>query len=200
MYEVVRATPGEVAEIAALLTRAFVLDPVALDLFPPDRRRDARLKRFFALQLRHTYFPRGEVLTLEDRGAVALVIWPNAPRLSALHQLLALQQLSLLRGRAAAAQSMARVIAASHPREAHAYLGTIATAPEYQRQGRGSRLIRSILTRSDALGLHCCLEASTLENVRFYERFGFVNTSTIATHRGGPLLYAMRRAPNQLAK
>jgi len=195
MYDVRRASAGDVEELALVLARAFVLDPVALDLFPPGRGRHARLSRFFSLQLRHTYLQRGEVLTIEDRTAVALVIWPDAPRLGAVHKLLALQQLSLLGGRVVAAQRMARVIAASHPRAAHAYLGTIATAPEHQREGRGSELIRSILERCDASGLFCCLEASTLENVRFYERFGFEQTCTIATRGGGPLLHAMRRPP-----
>lgn len=196
MHEVRRATEHDVMSLATVLSRAFMLDPVALDLFPPSPGRTKRVERFFALQVRHTYLPRGEVLVLEDLSAVALVIWPDAPKQGLRDQLLSLQQLLLLRGRVSVAQELARVIAASRPTGPHAYLGTIATDPERQREGRASILIASILERCDARGLSCCLEASTLDNVRFYERFGFAHTSTIPTHEGGPVLYAMTREPS----
>jgi GNAT superfamily N-acetyltransferase len=194
MDEVIRADRGAVEALSQMLTRAFASDPIACDLFPKARGRRRRVERFFAIQLRHTYLPRGEVLTFSDLSAAALVIWPNAPTLGLRHQLATVRAVVLLGRRVIAAQELARTIMATHPSGPYAYLGTIGTDPVAQRSGRATRLIEAIVARCDREGLLCCIEASTQSNVEFYERFGFVQERALPIRVGGPTLFVMRRA------
>ena len=198
MREVRRARVSETAALAEMLARAFAVDPVALDLFPSESGRARRMRRFFAIQLRHTYFPRGEVMTLSDLSSAALIVWPDSPRASALHQVASLQLLPLLRGQIFAAQQMGRAILATHPSTPHVYLGTIGTDPTLQGLGRATTLIEELLQRCDAAGLSCRLEASTTSNVAFYERFGFDCLQELPIRTGGPTLYVMHRLPRRL--
>ena len=197
MREVRRARVSETAVLAEMLARAFALDPVALDLFPAESGRARRMRRFFAIQLRHTYFPRGEVMTLPDLSSAALVVWPDAPTASAFHQLASLRLVPLLRGQIFAAQQMGRAILATHPSTPHVYLGTIGTDPALQGSGRGTALIEELLQRCDAAGLSCRLEASTTSNVTFYEGFGFRCIQEFPIRTGGPMLYVMHRLPGR---
>lgn len=195
MGEVQPAARSDVAPLAHMLARAFVNDPVAIDLFPVEAGRANRMQRFFAVQLRHTYLPRGEALTFADHSSVALVIWPDAPKASALHQLASLRLVPLLGMRVFAAQQMSRTILATHPSTPHVYLGTIGTDPAQQGKGRASSLIAHIAKRCDAAQLGCRLEASTTANVRFYQRFGFECIQELPIRAGGPTLYVMHRLP-----
>jgi ribosomal protein S18 acetylase RimI-like enzyme len=179
-----------------MLARAFVNDPVAIDLFPSETGRADRMQRFFSIQIRHTYLPRGEVLTFADHSSVALVIWPDAPKASTLHQLASLRLVPLLGMQVLVAQQMARSILATHPSTPHAYLGTIGTDRDHQGRGRASALIEHIARRCDAEQLGCRLEASTTANVRFYQHFGFECIQELSFRAGGPSLYVMHRLAN----
>jgi ribosomal protein S18 acetylase RimI-like enzyme len=198
MEEVIRADKSAVRPLSEMLTRAFASDPIACDLFPKVHGRRRRMEQFFAIQLRHAYLPRGEILTFPDLSAAALVIWPNAPALGLRHQLATLRAVVLLGRRVVAAQELARTIMATHPSGPYAYLGTIGTDPATQRSGRATRLISEIVRRCDKEGLLCCIEASTRANVEFYERFGFVEERELPIRAGGPTLFVMRRSAKPL--
>ncbi len=55
----------------------------------------------------------------------------------------------------------------------HMYLALLSVAPDFQRQGFASRLVRPMLARLDAERLPAYLETQNLRNVAMYERFGF---------------------------
>jgi ribosomal protein S18 acetylase RimI-like enzyme len=194
MDEVIRAGAHAVRPLSEMLTRAFAVDPIACDLFPKSEGRARRLERFFSVQLRHAYLPRGEILTFPDYQAAALVVWPSAPPLALWHQIATLRAVPLLGRNVLAAQELARAIMATHPTTPYAYLGTIGTDPDAQRGGRATRLIQTIVDRCDREGLLCCIEASKEANVSFYERFGFVQERELAVRSGGPVLFVMRRS------
>lgn len=194
MEEVIRADARSVRPLSGMLTRAFATDPIACDLFPKVQGRLRRLERFFSIQLRHAYLPRGEILTYPDHSSAALVVWPSAPPLTARHQLATLQVVPLLGRNVLAAQELARAIIATHPTGPYAYLGTIGTEPAEQRTGRATRLIQTIVDRCDREGLLCCIEASKESNVSFYEHFGFVQERELAVRNGGSPLFVMRRS------
>jgi ribosomal protein S18 acetylase RimI-like enzyme len=194
MDDVIRADASAVRPLSEMLTRAFAVDPIACDLFPKVQGRSRRLERFFSVQLRHAYLPRGEILTYPDYAAAALVVWPSAPPLGVWHQIATLRAVPLLGRNVLAAQDLAQAIMATHPTTPYAYLGTIGTDPAAQRGGRATRLIKAIVDRCDREGLLCCIEASKESNVSFYERFGFVQERELAVRRGGPTLFVMRRS------
>ncbi|HLI15667.1 MAG TPA: GNAT family N-acetyltransferase [Acidimicrobiales bacterium] len=191
-----RARPGDVAPIAASLARAFAHDPVACYLFPAAARREASLRRFFALQLRHHYLPRGEVFTTAERDAAALWMPPSAAPPDLARQLADVLLLApVLRGRLLAARQLARLLAAHHPEARHYYLGTLGTDPRRQGEGRGSALLQPVLEACDRSGTEAYLECSRAGTVPFYVRHGFRVTAQVTAPAGGPTLWLMARRP-----
>lgn len=89
-------------------------------------------------------------------------------------------------------------VTAASPAEPHWYLGVLATDPERQREGLAIALPTPILDEADRLGIACCLETSTADNRRFYERRGFTQATEVAVP-GGPPTWWLRRAPRPVA-
>jgi len=186
-----------VPEMAATLARAFALDPVAAYIFDDASRREERLRRFFLLQLRHNYLPRGEVFVVRaptgESVAAALWLAPGAPAIGLVDALAHLGLVTLLRGRFPATRRLSLLLAARHPVEAHYYLGTIGTHPEHRRAGAASALLDRVLLRCDELAVPAYLECSAAANVTFYEHHGFAVTGVVDVPGGGPRLWLMRR-------
>ena len=191
-----RAEVRDVGWMVALLSRAFVEDPVAAYIFPVRATRAVRLRRFFELQLRHNYLERGEVYVLEPRQAAAMWM-PPSPRDPRTRDVLAhLGLLPLLGGRFLSTRRLSLMLAVRHPRSPHYYLGTIGADPSHQGKGAGSRLLAPVLARCDATGLPAYLECSREENVGFYGRHGFVVTGRVTAPDRGPTLWLMWREPH----
>jgi GNAT superfamily N-acetyltransferase len=89
-------------------------------------------------------------------------------------------------------------VAGAVPDEPHWYLGVLATQQERRREGLATALLSPILGEADRLGVACCLETSTVENRRFYERRGFEGAGEIVL-RGGPDTWWLRRGPKGMA-
>jgi GNAT superfamily N-acetyltransferase len=85
-------------------------------------------------------------------------------------------------------------IAAHSPAEPHWYLGVLATQPERRREGLATAVLAPVLDEADRAGIACCLETSTAENRRFYERRGFTVTADVVVP-GGPPTWYLYRAP-----
>jgi ribosomal protein S18 acetylase RimI-like enzyme len=73
-------------------------------------------------------------------------------------------------------------MAAAHerfgPPHLHWYVNFVASNPDLQGQGYGSRLMRRICDSADKEGADCYLECSSEKNKRFYEKFGFAEVGT----------------------
>lgn len=193
--EVRRAGAPDASWVAALLGRAFVGDPVASYIFPAAGAREARLRRFFELQLRHNYLVRGEVYVL-GRGVAAAMWMPPRPEEPRTRDVLAhLSLLPLLGSRFLATRELSLMLADRHPRAPHYYLGTIGTDPPHQHRGAGSRLLAPVLDRCDAALVPAYLECSRQENVAFYSRHGFEVSEQVVAPGSGPPLWLMWREP-----
>lgn len=83
-------------------------------------------------------------------------------------------------------------VSAASPAEPHWYLGVLATHPQRQREGLATALLTPTLHEADRLGLACCLETSTAENRRFYERRGFTEATEILLPGGPPTWWLCR--------
>jgi GNAT superfamily N-acetyltransferase len=77
-------------------------------------------------------------------------------------------------------------VAEAIPDEPHWYLGVLATEPERRKEGLATTLLSPTIDETDRLGVACCLETSTEENRRFYERRGFEQAGEIILP-GGPI-------------
>jgi GNAT superfamily N-acetyltransferase len=79
------------------------------------------------------------------------------------------------------------------PCEAHWHFGPFAVDRHLQGQGIGGVLLGTFCVRMDGQKALAYLETDKLENVRFYEKFGFVTTSEAVVL--GTLNWFMRRQP-----
>lgn len=193
-----RATEGEFPRLAEVLVGAFSADPFHQWLFPNERVRPARQKLLFERVLA-IYQRHGLVFTTDERSGVAL--WdPPRDGGPSLAELLAfvVRVLPVFGARAVRiAQGMAP-LAALHPEEPHWYLSILGADPARQKSGVGSALLRPVLRRCDREGRAAYLEASRIENVPYYERFGFEVVAPLAMPAGGPTVYRMKRAPREM--
>jgi GNAT superfamily N-acetyltransferase len=78
------------------------------------------------------------------------------------------------------------------PSEPHVHLGPIGVTPELQGQGIGSRMLELFRERLDVASDAAYLETDKPENVRLYERFGFVVRAEAAV-LGVPCWYMWRK-------
>ena len=185
----------DVASLSQSLARAFKDDPIASYIFPEPERRTEYLRRFFTLQLRHNYLPRGEVFTTDAQQAASLWMPPRArpPRLR--DRLAHVWFAPLLGERLSATRRLTQLLEANHPVVPHYYLGTLGTDPAHQGRGLGTALLGPVLARCDDAGLPIYLECSLLENVAFYARQGFRVTAEVHAPDAGPPLWLMWREP-----
>lgn len=65
-------------------------------------------------------------------------------------------------------------IKAKQPRQPLCYLWFIGVDPTEQNQGIGSKLLREVLAENEFDKRIVCLETSTLKNIPWYQKFGFV--------------------------
>ncbi len=78
------ATAQDIGRLKTVMAEAFFEDPIYGWLMPNDSKRPARLRRYFAIELRHLGLARGRVWTRGDLTGAALSLPPGAWR-SPLH-------------------------------------------------------------------------------------------------------------------
>ena len=81
------------------------------------------------------------------------------------------------------------------PPEPLLYLSHIGVAPERQGEGLGGALMRDGLSHADDRGVPTWLETSRVENVAYYERFGFRQVADEDAPDAGPHIWFMGRDP-----
>lgn len=186
------AGPGESGRLNVALGAAFFNDPIFGWLIGPGSNRQARLERYFAIQLAHS-LADGCVWTVEGLQGAALCMPPGRWRLPP--QLMIANGgrfASVFRGRLARAVGLLAAIERRHLRGAHYYFANIGVAPEAQGRGLGSRLMRPTLDCCDEQGLPAYLEASSERNAALYERLGFHCVEVLQFARCPPLRLMMR--------
>ncbi|MFN2425035.1 MAG: GNAT family N-acetyltransferase [Candidatus Binatia bacterium] len=185
----------EFPHLADVLTRAFGADPFHRWLFPDQEARPRRQRMLFERVLA-IYDRHGVVYTTTDGSGVALWDPPRdgGPSLTELLSFV-VKVLPVFGVRALRiAQGMAP-LTSMHPAEPHWYLSVLGTDPARQRGGVGAALLSPVLERCDEENTSAYLESSRLENVPYYERFGFEVVAPVAMPAGGPVVYRMKREP-----
>jgi GNAT superfamily N-acetyltransferase len=188
------AQSRESDSLKAALGAAFFDDPIFGWLIGRGSNRQARLERYFAIQLAHS-LADGCVWTSEGLQGAALCMPPGQWRLPP--QLMIANGgrfASVFRGRLPRAVGLLAAIERRHLRGAHYYFANIGVAPAAQGQGLGSRLMRPTLDRCDKESLPAYLEASSERNAVLYERLGFQCTEVLR-FAGSPPLRLMMRPP-----
>ncbi|MDS1272101.1 GNAT family N-acetyltransferase [Lipingzhangella sp. LS1_29] len=190
---------ADTAAVVRTLTRAFHDDPVFRWLFPDDATRRRDTARFFAIYAGLDHVPAGRcevAVTEPSTGTVrGAAIWhsPKDRRAAPLELLrTAPHYLSLFHRRLPRVVRALAHVERQAPAQPHWYLADIGTDPAARGQGVGSALLRSGLARADAERMPTYLESSSVDNIAFYERFGFELCGEI-TGTDYPTMYRMWR-------
>lgn len=193
------AKKSDLTALGATLGRAFYDDPVSMWMLPDADTRTAQLSKYFATSTRYHHLGGGGVEIACDGTSVgAAALWdpPNQWKQSKASQLRMLPALiwsfglKISRGR-----TISDLLEENHPEEPHWYLAVIGSDPSARGKGFGQAVMRSRLDRCDAEHAPAYLESSKLENVPYYERFGFQVTGEITLPHDGPTLWKMWRRP-----
>jgi ribosomal protein S18 acetylase RimI-like enzyme len=189
------ATTHDVSRLTIVLAAAFHEDPIFGWLMPDEARRQARLRRFFELELQYVALTRGSAWTSSALSGAALCLPPGDWRLPT--RVLLTQGPSFARAfgaRLPRAAGLLSMVERRHIREPHYYFAYVGVSPEAQGQGLGTALMRPTLDRCDKEGLPTYLEASTERNAALYERLGFELKDELR-FAGSPPLRLMLRPP-----
>lgn len=186
----------EVATATAVLAAAFADDPMFTWMCPDLSvvERERALGGFFAPFVDASR-RRGHAYATDDRTSVALWSPPDVALLDD-HALEALGTffVEVVGDRAELVGTALQGIETHHPTVPHFYLGAIGTMPDLRGRGRGRVVLGPVLARCDETGVPAYLESSSIRNVPFYERLGFVVTDEI-TLPDGPVMRLMWREP-----
>lgn len=185
--------PEMAPEASEVMARAFVTNPLHVNVFGPDEL--ARNKAFFRAGLSAMKGPTQ--VALEGRRILGLVHWVDSPGC----QFSGVEKLRLTPGmiRGFGLRSAVRVgkwlsVWSKHdPKESHSHLGPIAVDPEVQGRGVGRMLMELYCEKLDGIGKAGYLETDRPDNVAFYRRFGF-ETTTEGSVLGVPNFFMWRRA------
>lgn len=182
-------------EVSATLADALAGDPVFSWLFPSQRRRDARMRRLFALELAYWVLPAGgRALTTDDFRGANVEVPPGSSTMTVPLR----GAVGLLRVFGVGLRRAARLQALfdrNHPQEPHYYIRTLGVATRFQGQGLGTALLQPTLDRCDRERVPAYLEASTQRSAALYQRLGFIHLGELRLPDGGPPFWPMLRPP-----
>lgn len=190
-----QAVIEEQGQLAQTLAAAFSEDPVLGWLVPDESRREERLRRFFALELRHMGFARGTVWTSDGFPGATICMPPGCwhlPTRVALGHGPAFSR--AFGGRLPIATALQTALELRHERRPHWYILAVGVRPEHQGRGLGTALLSPTLARCDREGLPAYLEASSERSVALYERLGFEHVGESRLF-GSPPIWRMLRSP-----
>jgi GNAT superfamily N-acetyltransferase len=170
---------GSIKTASRVLSRAFQESPINVYAYPDAGVRSKKLPSAFESVLRYG-MKYGRVYTTSDRlEGVAVWMQPESMKMNVQRLWQAGALWSAMRIGISASVRMLRInmyIEKKHGELAtfdHWYLMLVGVDPEYQGNGYGGRLIKSMLCKAAEAGLPCYLETETESNVRLYQHFGF---------------------------
>lgn len=175
--------------VIALLTAAFVDDPVCRHLYPDIRQYFEHLPEYLRI-FAEPGLARGCTLLAQGLGAA---IWvPPGAHADA-------KAINDLINHSTSAEARAELLLVNaavdraYPNEPHWYLPLMGVDPLHFGKGIGAALMTQGLSICDREGSLAYLESNKPGNVPFYERFGFVPTGKIEVGSHPPVTTMIRR-------
>lgn len=192
------ATAEDIPQIAAMMARAFDMDPVMRWAFPHGASRTRRLARLYAAIVRYQGTPFGATDVAESGATVVgASVWrPPARRMLNRRAVpFALASGWALGPNIPRMAAMGRAVFRAYPPVPHWYLQLLAVEPAHQHEGVGSALTAAGLARVDDEHALAYLE-TTQGNLAFYGRLGFRTEGAIGMPPGCPPEFRLlRQAP-----
>lgn len=177
--------------IVATMVLAFSADPALRRVYPDLRDYLSYFPEFVRIFAGPAFAHGTAYATADDAGAALWLppgVHPNE------EALVALLQRSVAEPDQGAVFAAFEQLGTYHPSEPHWYLAMIGVDPATQGKGRGTALLRHVLTQCDRDRAPAYLETSNPRNHPLYERLGFEVAGTI---QGGeaPPVWPMVRQP-----
>lgn len=176
------------ATIVEILSKSFEKNQSVNFIIRGDKKRDKRIKSLMSYSF--NYCKRnGEVFVSEDGQGCALIVFPDKKKFSFSGVLQDLLLVFKSIGFKNLKKTMKResLIRKNQPDSQLYYLWYIGVAPLAQGKGIGSRLLRELIQKGSMMKRTICLETSTLKNLPWYEKNGFVTYKTL--DMGYPLYF-----------
>jgi ribosomal protein S18 acetylase RimI-like enzyme len=186
-----------------LSSRAFFDDPFFTYLLPDDAMRRSRLPYFFRAVYTHMG-AHGRITTVRDEHDVALGVaawlttggYPLPMRVQLSQIPTSLRAFYRRPKSLVAGNKYMSVLVRAHRKDPQWYLMVLCADPPAQRSGVGTMLLEHAFVQVDAEGVGSHLETPRLDNVAYYQRFGYELVDTLTPVEGAPPYYTMWRAPH----
>jgi len=184
------ARPDERHRVLSTLTLAFATDPVIRWLLP-DAREFLRRYPGFADAFAGLAIDRGTAYVTDDMEAVAMWLAPDAEIDQ--ERLQAYVAENFPPAALADVGAVMEQLAHYHPHDAW-YLPFIGVDVNYQRQGLGAALLKTMTRQLDEAGSFAYLESTNPANISLYQRHGFEALGEVQVG-ASPVFTPMLRRP-----
>jgi len=196
------AAARDIPASSDLLVRAFMDDPIAVWVAPPEQQRERALRAYFRMALRYSINAGGRV----DSGGNDLqsaAIWLSPGRtIAGTVGLVRAGLLPLLWSLGVSGTrrffTFANTTEKLHKEDVkgpHWYLWVLGVDPPYQGKGVGGETMQPVLREADVGGLSCYLETAKERNLAFYRKHGFEVVKEQTLGMDGPIFWTMLREP-----
>ncbi len=170
----------DMEQLVKVATASFADDPHMKNLFGhsvSDQVYDRNRARGFGILISEWLRVPEKKVVITDESGMCFAIWSNGkPQYGIIDKIRNALRFIFAIGfkLAQRAGDYDDAIANKHPTEPHLYLDLMATAPEAQGKGIGSRVMRKMTQYLDENGIAAYTFSSNPQNVSFYKRHGFV--------------------------
>ena len=169
-----QATYNDKSLVVDMLTHSFDQNQSVNYVIKQDKERLFRIRALMAYSF-EVCFLFGRVYLSDDNRSCALVLYPHTKKTTLNSVLLDVKLVFKCIGFRNLRKAINRdsKIKKLQPNEQKYYLWFIGVDPDYQNLGIGSGLMAEIIADCEKQDLPLYLETSTLQNLPFYDKFGF---------------------------
>ena len=171
----IRAQHTDKDQIVRILTSSFDDNKSVNYIIPQDSKRLKRIKELmeYSFEMCNLF---GEVFLTTEKNGCALLLYPDKKSTTLQSILMDIKFAFAGVGLSNIFKVMKReaTIKQLHPDGSLYYLWFIGVDPKYQNNGIGSELMSKIICEAKNQNRIICLETSTIKNLRWYQKNGFI--------------------------
>lgn len=171
----IRANYNDTQNVVDILANSFADNKSVNYIVKQDSKLMLRIKHLMHYSFKSCML-FGTVYLSDDKRGCALIIYPEQKKTNFKSGLLNLQLIFKTTGFVNIKKAARReaIIKKHHPEGLLSYLWFIGVTASEQHKGTGSQLMNEIIAEAKIQKRIICLETSTLQNIPWYEKFGFI--------------------------
>lgn len=160
--------------VVDILTNSFADNRSVNYIVQQDYKRINRIENLMSYSF-ETCMLFGKVYLSDDKNGCALIIYPEQKKTNLKSALLDLQLIFKATGVANIKNALRReaILKRHQPEGLLCYLWFIGVTAIEQHKGTGTQLMNEIIAEATTQKRTICLETSTLQNIPWYQKFGF---------------------------